>query len=282
MYSSANNLWQRVTTGVPAGPQGPQGTAGNAGATGPQGPTGVFSGTTPNAIITTNNTSATSTITGALQVVGGAGIGGSVWIGGNVTFTGTNVGIVFNNSKLSSGTVTSTALTVYETGTFVPTIHSLAADDFTSVTYSSYANLGQIGRYTKTGNLVYIEIALQTTAVTTGTTTWNGGLAITGLPYPAATNSLAQNIQIGNGSQFNGNVFDNSLGFFNPPGMQGIVNEGVFGPGGSWGYGMSISLNPAITYSWGGGSVTTGGIMALHVFNTYRTIIYAAGYYRTN
>jgi len=67
------------------GPTGFVGSIGNTGpdgATGPSGPagaTGVFSGTTTQAIITSNTDPSTSKTTGALIVSGGAGIAGNLW-----------------------------------------------------------------------------------------------------------------------------------------------------------------------------------------------------------
>jgi hypothetical protein len=69
--------------------------------------------TTDDVIRTTNNTNATSTITGALQITGGAGIGRDLYVGGNIygTFAGTVAGVVSTASQVN--TVAQTANAVY-------------------------------------------------------------------------------------------------------------------------------------------------------------------------
>lgn len=86
------------------------GGSGSPGGPGATGATGVFSGTTNQAIVTTNTTPSTSTSTGALIVSGGAGISGNVYAGkmysagyylpdgtpyvaGNVSVTGSTVSV---------------------------------------------------------------------------------------------------------------------------------------------------------------------------------------------
>jgi hypothetical protein len=63
--------------------------------------------TTDDIIKTTNNTNATSTITGALQVSGGAGIGRDLYVGGNVTVLGTInasvTGVISTATSLAGG-----------------------------------------------------------------------------------------------------------------------------------------------------------------------------------
>jgi hypothetical protein len=78
------------------GAQGPQGPTGNTGAQGPQGVAGpqgpsrtnqdlyTTSSVTFAAISVGNNTSSSSTSTGALQVIGGVGIGGNLYVGGEI------------------------------------------------------------------------------------------------------------------------------------------------------------------------------------------------------
>lgn len=79
------------------GPAGAAGASGAAGANGATGATGVFSGTTTQQIITSNTTTSTSNITGALIVGGGIGISGNINFSGNlyqngVLFTGGSSG----------------------------------------------------------------------------------------------------------------------------------------------------------------------------------------------
>jgi len=85
------------------GATGPSGVAGATGPTGATGATGVFSGTTTQQIVTSNNTVSTSTTTGALKVAGGAGIQGNVYVGERVVTTG---GVFWANGvAFSSGSI---------------------------------------------------------------------------------------------------------------------------------------------------------------------------------
>jgi len=77
----------------PQGPQGVTGPQGPQGVTGPQGPQGpsrtnqdlyTTSSVAYAAISVSNNTAATSTATGALQVIGGVGVGGNLYVGGEI------------------------------------------------------------------------------------------------------------------------------------------------------------------------------------------------------
>ena len=77
----------------PQGPQGVTGPQGPQGVTGPQGPQGpsrtnqdlyTTSSVTFAAVSVGNNTAATSTATGALQVIGGVGVGGNLYVGGEI------------------------------------------------------------------------------------------------------------------------------------------------------------------------------------------------------
>ena len=71
--------------------------------------------TTNQAINITNNTSATSTNTGALQVAGGAGVGGSLYVGGTGYFAGDlyvdGTQFIVNSQTISSGDKTLTLST---------------------------------------------------------------------------------------------------------------------------------------------------------------------------
>ena len=62
------------------------------GYTGSAGAAGSFSGSTSQAIVTSNTTPATSTTTGALQVAGGASVQGTLYIGGDLRVTGSIFG----------------------------------------------------------------------------------------------------------------------------------------------------------------------------------------------
>jgi hypothetical protein len=77
-------------------------------------------GTTGTFVIA-NNTAATSTNSGALQVYGGAGIGGSLYVGGNTFLTGDVYGnnklIVLSSSTTVASSATSSGLQIGGTGT---------------------------------------------------------------------------------------------------------------------------------------------------------------------
>lgn len=80
---TSNVVYSALTTAllganIGGGGGGGSGSPGGPGATGA---TGVFSGTTIQAIVTTNTTPSTSTATGALLVSGGAGVSGNVYAG---------------------------------------------------------------------------------------------------------------------------------------------------------------------------------------------------------
>jgi hypothetical protein len=70
-----------------SGYSGSNGFTGSAGLSGYAGSNGSFSGTTSQAIITSNSDASISTTTGALQVAGGAGIQGNVYVGGDINAT---------------------------------------------------------------------------------------------------------------------------------------------------------------------------------------------------
>lgn len=80
--------------------QGPTGPAGRDGTNGTNGANGTFGGTTNLQLITTNNTTSTSTSTGALKVAGGVGIGGDVYIGGAVHITDTTASTDYQTGAL--------------------------------------------------------------------------------------------------------------------------------------------------------------------------------------
>jgi hypothetical protein len=108
------------------------------------------------------------------------------YLNGNLTFNGaytvtlttitaTN-GISFNNG---SATVNST-LNDYETGTFTPLLTPSSGSAV--VTYGATVNVGSeyFGRYTKIGNMVFVQMAFVVTAIAAGGT---GSVTITGLPF---------------------------------------------------------------------------------------------------
>ena len=80
---------------------------------------------------------------------------------------------------------TATHLDGYEEGVFTPTL-TTDATDFSSVTYDPAV----FGSYTKVGNVVHIQLFMQTDAVTKGSA--SGNVIIGGLPFTAdGTSPLA-------------------------------------------------------------------------------------------
>jgi len=95
---------------------------------------------------------------------------------GNLAFP-TGKGIDFSAVTGGTGTATGNVLNDYEEGTFAPTV--IGTTTAGTVTYAR-----QLGRYTKVGNLVTVQIFLSWSA---GTGT--GNLAFGGLPFTIANNA---------------------------------------------------------------------------------------------
>ena len=87
-------------------------------------------------------------------------------------------GIDFSATADGSGTVTSELLDDYEEGTFTPTFTG-------STTNPTITFINQLGRYTKIGNVCYIEIRMVTSNVSGG----SGELKIGGLPFSQSPSS---------------------------------------------------------------------------------------------
>ena len=119
--------------------------------------TTVIGGSSPSITFSDSTTQSTA----ALPLTGGQ-------LSGNLTFsTGTN-GIVFNNS---SAAINST-LNDYETGTWTPTL--ITDGTGATITYSS-----QLGKFTKIGNIVYVECEIGWTARSGG----SGNVLVGGFPF---------------------------------------------------------------------------------------------------
>jgi len=95
---------------------------------------------------------------------------------GNIVMKTVNTGIDFSINS-NAGGATSELLNDYEEGTFTPTV--IGTSTVGTVTYAR-----QLGRYTKVGNLVTVQIFLSWSA---GTGT--GNLAFGGLPFTIANNA---------------------------------------------------------------------------------------------
>lgn len=75
-----------------------------------------------------------------------------------------------------------------EEGTWTPT-YTTSGTDFDSVTYDI-----QVGRYRKTGTLVYVEMRLRTDAITKGSA--SGSIEIHGLPFPVLTSASTGSVSV--------------------------------------------------------------------------------------
>lgn len=102
-------------------------------------------------------------------------------VNGNLVIGTAGNGVDFSAASHAGG-MTSELLDDYEEGTWTPT---LGTDDtnFTSVTYQSTV----AGRYTKVGNLVYVQGYMGTNAITVGSA--SGTVVIGNLPFTAVSNT---------------------------------------------------------------------------------------------
>jgi hypothetical protein len=100
--------------------------------------------------------------------------GSQTIVDGNLVIGTAGYGIDFSANPNAPG-MTSELLTDYEEGTFTPSFIS-AAGAFTSITY-----ITRLGKYTKIGRAVTINIYLLTSAITVGTA--SGAVSISGLPF---------------------------------------------------------------------------------------------------
>jgi|DEB0MinimDraft_6_1074348.scaffolds.fasta_scaffold09604_3 hypothetical protein len=119
---------------------------------------------------------------GTTLTIGASGDSVTLGSGASLTSPGLTLSdnILFNTASkgIYLGVTTATAsnlLDDYEEGTFTPT-YTTSGTDFTSVTYSY-----QIGKYTKIGDICYVEGRLRTDAITKGSA--SGNVLIGGLPF---------------------------------------------------------------------------------------------------
>jgi hypothetical protein len=96
---------------------------------------------------------------------------------GNMTMNTSNGGIIFNNSSA----LTNSTLNDYETGTWTPSVGGTA----------TYTN--QFGKYTKIGNIVYLQFEMTISSIGTGSVN-----IISGIPFTSAT------LSGGSGTNFGG------------------------------------------------------------------------------
>lgn len=176
------------------GATGPAGTPGTAGANGATGATGSFSGTTSQAIVTSNADPSTSTTTGALRVTGGAGIQGNLFVG-NIYADG----FYFSNlSPFVSGSENGATITVSNTAPISPSQGALWFNSNSGELYVYYNDsdssqwitpVGSIGPEGIQGNIG--ATGATGPAGSTGNTGAQGSTGATGPAFTIATSETA-------------------------------------------------------------------------------------------
>jgi hypothetical protein len=148
-------------------------------------------------------TNTIDTISGSTTLTLGGTNATDITIPSGVTLTnnGTQAGLTLSDNILFDtadkgiylGVTSATAsnlLDDYEEGTWTP-IYTTSVTDFTSVTYAF-----QIGRYTKIGDICYVEGRLRTDAITKGSA--SGNVLIGGLPFNCEGSESAFNLNYAN------------------------------------------------------------------------------------
>ncbi len=129
----------------------------------------------------------------------------NVSIGGNITFSNAG-GIVFGTTAGGSGTPSSQTLSDYEQGSWSPAFSASAVSSFTA----SIGAASTFGRYTKIGNVVFVDGCV--TLTSTGSS--SGNIRIGNLPF-AASSTAAYSINggfFGLPSAFNSSVSGTVIG----------------------------------------------------------------------
>ena len=121
----------------------------------------------------------------AVALGSGASVSG-LTLSDNILFNAASKGIYLGVTSATA----SNLLDDYEEGTWTP-IYTTSATDFTSVTYTY-----QIGRYTKIGDICYVEGRLRTDAITIGSA--SGNVLIGGLPFNCEGAESAFNLNYAN------------------------------------------------------------------------------------
>jgi hypothetical protein len=194
------------------------GGGGGSGATGYTGSAGSFSGTTSQAIVTTNTTASTSKTTGALRVAGGAGIGGNLNVGGTTYFTGDL--IPTSNNTVNIGSSTNRFGTLY-----------LAANtiDLGGTTITTAAS-GELVFTTQAGNVSLSANTINFLSSVANTSTNQGDLTVAG-------NVTVDKLYANSYFYANGTVFTGGIGYTGSRGTQGAQGTtGYTGSAGSNGY----------------------------------------------
>ena len=119
------------------------------------------------------------------------GVGGATpsTSGSGITFPGTQ-----------SASTDANTLDDYEEGTWTPT-YTTTGTNFTSVTYDAAITAG---RYTKIGNMVYVQGGLRTDAITVGSA--SGIVSIGGLPFTVRSFPTRASISLGITRDFAGDA----------------------------------------------------------------------------
>ena len=214
------------------------GGGGGGGGTGYTGSAGSFSGTTSQAIVTTNTTASTSKTTGALRVSGGAGIGGNLYIGGTTYLTGDLIPTA--NNTVNIGSATNRFGTLY-----------LAANtiDLGGTTITTAPD-GELVFTTRAGNVSLTANAINFLSSVANTSTNSGDLNVTG--------ALTSNrIYSDNYFYANGSAFTGSLGYTGSRGLQGI--QGTTGYAGSMGSNGTTGATGAVGFTGSAGGQGPAG-----------------------
>ena len=203
-------------------------TAGSS-SNGYTGSAGSFSGTTSQAIVTTNTTASTSKTTGALRVAGGAGIGGNLHIGGTTYLTGDLVPA--SNNTVNIGSATNRFGTLY-----------LAANtiDLGGTTITTSPG-GELVFTTQAGNVSLTANAINFLSSVANTSTNQGDMNVTG--NLTVNKIYANSYFYANGTSFSGGIgYTGSRGIQGIQGVQGDVGyTGSVGPQGATGAGYTGS-----------------------------------------
>jgi len=214
------------------------GGGGGGGGTGYTGSAGSFSGTTSQAIVTTNTTASTSKTTGALRVLGGAGIGGNLYIGGTTYLTGDLIPTA--NNTVNIGSATNRFGTLY-----------LAANtiDLGGTTITTAPD-GELVFTTRAGNVSLTANAINFLSSVANTSTNSGDLNVTG--------ALTSNrIYSDNYFYANGSAFTGSLGYTGSRGLQGL--QGTTGYAGSMGSNGTTGATGAVGFTGSAGGQGPAG-----------------------
>ena len=133
----------------------------------------------------------------AANLTAGRSVSASEYTASTGNFIPSTAGKGVDFSAVVNAGSTSKLLADYEEGPWTPTL-TTSGTNFTSVSYFPDA---VNGRYTKIGNLVFIQGSMRTTAITVGSA--SGDLRIGGLPFTASTVGFSNAVvNIGSASAF--------------------------------------------------------------------------------